>query len=78
MDASNKANILKLNMQGEIETKKVFLMRDFEKEIGNDKDVPAPYFGGEEGFQQVFYMLKRSCAAFLDFLIEKHQPHVER
>jgi len=42
-------------------------MRDFDEE---DKggDVPDPYFGGADGFEEVFQILKRSCNNLIDFL----------
>lgn len=49
----------------------VFKMRHFD-ELGNDLDVPDPYYGGESSFQNVYNILKRSNRQFLSFLIEKH------
>lgn len=40
------------------------LMRDYDTE-GNGQDVPDPYFGGNEGFQNVFDILDRSCRGLL-------------
>lgn len=50
----------------------VYKMRAFDKDQP-DADVPDPYYGGEKGFQDVFDILKRSTANFLDELTEKHQ-----
>ncbi|MDH5367025.1 MAG: low molecular weight phosphotyrosine protein phosphatase [Cyclobacteriaceae bacterium] len=44
------------------------LMRDYDTE-GKGQDVPDPYFGGDEGFQNVFYILERSCRGLLKKLI---------
>jgi len=51
---------------------KITLMRNFDQ---NDKgaDVPDPYFGGEEGFQNVFDILERSTSDLLDFIIEEQK-----
>ena len=46
-------------------------MRDFDEEYKGG-DVPDPYFGGADGFEEVFQILKRSCNNLIDFL-EKEQ-----
>lgn len=50
----------------------LYLMRDFDT---NDKgaNVPDPYYGGKDGFENVFQILDRSMANFIDFLVEKHR-----
>lgn len=68
MDTSNQRNIiheLADKHQG------LFLMRDFDEE-GKGLDVPDPYYGGTDGFDEVYSILNRSLDAFLDYLIEKH------
>jgi protein-tyrosine phosphatase len=71
MDRSNHMNILKLNGGGEI-LAKLYLMREFDPADDGTTEVPDPYFGGEEGFQLVFDILKRSNEQFLDYLIREH------
>jgi protein-tyrosine phosphatase len=45
----------------------VMLMRDFDREdVGHD--VPDPYYGGPDGFEEVFRILDRSCAVLLDHI----------
>ena len=39
------------------------LLRDYDPEGGSD--VPDPYYGGAEGFDNVFRMVERCCRAFL-------------
>jgi len=75
MDKKNKANIIKLSSGKDAINKKVYLMREFETNDFLDKDVPDPYFGGEDGFQQVHDILFRTCFNLLEFLKEKHQLH---
>lgn len=70
MDAANLENIQKLDQTKEFEDK-VMLMRVFDDQAKN-ADVPDPYFGGEEGFQNVYDILERSVSNFLDWLIKKH------
>ena len=63
MDGSNKENVLKL-ARNESDRKKVKLFL----ELTNDyalKDVPDPWFGGDEGFVEVFEMLENACENFL-------------
>ncbi|MEX3011745.1 low molecular weight protein-tyrosine-phosphatase [Hoeflea sp. TYP-13] len=35
---------------------------------GRNEDVPDPYYGGPEGFETVYRMLKKGCLALLDDL----------
>jgi protein-tyrosine phosphatase len=43
---------------------KIHKMTDFSKEWGY-KEVPDPYFGGEEGFELVLDLLEDACAGLL-------------
>ncbi|EMR03580.1 low molecular weight protein-tyrosine-phosphatase [Cesiribacter andamanensis] len=40
--------------------------------------VPDPYYGGDEGFEEVYHILDRSIAHFIDFVCRRHslRPHV--
>lgn len=66
MDTSNLQNTLALGMPSGV----VELMRAHDP--AGPGDVPDPYFGGAEGFEQVFQMLSRSTLALLDHL--QNQP----
>lgn len=69
MDASNYTNIFKLPNARKHE-KKIRLMRTFDtKEPGSD--VPDPYYGGLDGFQEVFDILDRSTEQLLVHLREE-------
>ncbi|MGM0546322.1 MAG: low molecular weight protein-tyrosine-phosphatase [Bacteroidota bacterium] len=48
---------------------KIGRMRDFDPRPG-DGEVPDPYYGGPEGFENVFQIVKRSCQNLLDELEE--------
>ena len=50
-----------------------YLMREFDP-VKDSHDVPDPYFGGMDGFQQVYEMLLRSCNNLLDHIIETKKP----
>jgi protein-tyrosine phosphatase len=55
MDNANKMDILKL-ARNEADRAKVKLILD-EIYPGENREVPDPYYGGDEGFQEVFDML---------------------
>lgn len=66
MDNSNKENVLAL-AQNDEQRKKVRLILD-EIFPGENVDVPDPYFGGDEGFIQVYKMLDEACDRIVDKL----------
>jgi protein-tyrosine phosphatase len=72
MDHSNHRNILKLATIDH-HTQKVMLMRDFDPK-GKGLEVPDPYYGGEQGFQEVFDILDRSMDQFVKHLEERYLP----
>jgi len=49
---------------------KIRLMREWDEEAaGEDKpEVPDPYYGGPQGFEDMYTMLYRSCSRLLDEL----------
>lgn len=71
MDQSNFEDVLAtLHVDG---PSKVFKMRDFETSADlKSLDVPDPYFGGDEGFEEVFQILDRTTENLLDFLVAQH------
>lgn len=74
MDPENYNDILRL-APGSGYSHKVKLIREFDPQPGN-KSVPDPYYGGMDGFQNVFEVLRRSCEPLLDELesrIEKQR-----
>ncbi|MEL7833503.1 low molecular weight protein-tyrosine-phosphatase [Fodinibius sp. Rm-B-1B1-1] len=71
MDNENLDNIRQL-ANGNDEHK-IGRMRDFDPQPG-DGEVPDPYYGGPEGFENVFQIVKRSCENLLDEL----EAHVEK
>lgn len=68
MDRSNHNNILQLT-DDQTQRNKVKLMREFDTEEG--EEVPDPYYGGEDGFQEVFDILDRSMDGFIAHLQSK-------
>jgi protein-tyrosine phosphatase len=72
MDRSNRNNILSLSRDERIARPKVFLMREFEDEAVS-QDVPDPYWSEQDGFEQVYAILWKSCRNLLDYIKSQHQ-----
>ncbi|MFD2561788.1 low molecular weight protein-tyrosine-phosphatase [Aquimarina rubra] len=65
MDKANYYDIIKL-ARSEKEKEKVRLILN-ELYPNQDLDVPDPYYGGEQGFEDVYEMLNKAC----DHLVQK-------
>lgn len=70
MDHSNHRNILRL-ANAKNHPEKILLMRSFDPK-GKDEEVPDPYYGGEQHFQDVFDILNRTMNSFVQHLEEKY------
>ncbi len=66
MDSENYTNIKRLDRDG-LFTEKIKMMREFGPQP-DEMDVPDPYYGGMDGFQNVFDVLMRSSVNLLDEL----------
>jgi len=66
MDSSNLQNIEDMDRRSRYGSK-VYLMREFDP-TPQDGEVPDPYYGGQQGFENVYQILERSCEALLDEL----------
>jgi protein-tyrosine phosphatase len=64
MDKSNFRKLKSWTTTPGDETK-IRMMREFDFQGGGDLDVPDPYYGGIEGFETTFDIVKRSCAGLL-------------
>ncbi|MBX2978971.1 MAG: low molecular weight phosphotyrosine protein phosphatase [Flavobacteriales bacterium] len=64
MDASNLQNMLKLAPNDALAAK-AYLIMDHAP-AHPLREVPDPYFGGDEGFDAVYHMLMDACNALLD------------
>ncbi|PWH84793.1 protein-tyrosine-phosphatase [Brumimicrobium oceani] len=69
MDKSNFDNVRKLS-RDENDTQKIELFLNL-THPGKDLEVPDPYFGGDEGFQDVFEMLDAGTDVILKELKER-------
>lgn len=67
--AMDRQNLLDLRAlaRGSDGGAQVHLLREFDPEPG-DQQVPDPYYGGPEGFDHVYAMVHRACAALLEKL----------
>jgi protein-tyrosine phosphatase len=52
-------------------TAKVHRMTDFGPDAGILDDVPDPYYGGADGFEEVYDVLERACRGLLDDLMAR-------
>ena len=66
MDRENYQDILYLDREGKYEDK-VRLMCDFATQK-QDKEVPDPYYGGQDGFDYVIELLFDACAGLLEYI----------
>ena len=64
MDNSNYKNILRLARNKTDEEKvSLFLNQSYPNE---NMDVPDPYYGGEQGFEDVYQMVDKACDDFIN------------
>ena len=75
MDKSNLDDILALDATGKL-GHKVRLFREFDPEPG-DYQVPDTYYGGPEGFEEVFQMVERTSRMLFHRIAEEHQLSVQ-
>ncbi|MDT7833015.1 low molecular weight protein-tyrosine-phosphatase [Flavobacteriaceae bacterium S356] len=59
MDQSNYYNILSLARTEEDNAKVKMILN--ESHVGQDREVPDPYYGGDRGFENVYTMLDEAC-----------------
>ena len=72
MDDSNYKNVMSLkNRETFSDSCKVRKMQEFSISF-YEKEVPDPYFGGEDGFDYVLDILTDSTSGFLDYVFKNH------
>ena len=59
MDSENYNNILKLASSVDDENKVKLILNEIEPD--SNSSVPDPYYGGDEGFENVYQMLNLAC-----------------
>jgi protein-tyrosine phosphatase len=67
MDKENLANIRKLARSRD-QLDKIQLFRNFDPQANDEAEVPDPYYGGEEGFENVFEIVTRTSQHLLTAL----------
>ena len=67
MDTHNQDELLALS-KGQANRARIRLMREFDPEANGEHSVPDPYYGGIDGFEQVYDILDRSTRRLLDSL----------
>ena len=65
MDESNLADLHDLATSPE-QRAKIRLLREFDPEADSDLEVPDPYYGGPNGFADVFDLVDASCRGLLE------------
>ena len=68
MDRSNLRDLRHLEQSGDGRAQ-LNLLREFDPHSDGDLDVPDPYYGGPDGFDLMFEMIDRTCAAFVEHLL---------
>jgi protein-tyrosine phosphatase len=71
MDGSNRDKVERLASQAAGRAE-VHMFRAFDDEAGTDLDVPDPYFGGPDGFEDVHDMVERACRGLLEHIRSEH------
>lgn len=72
MDSSNFSDITYMDKKGRF-AGKIYRMREFDTNA-DSPDVPDPYYGGMDGFEQVYAMLYTACEQLLELL----KPHIQK
>lgn len=71
MDASNREDLLGL-AQHDDHRRRVHLLRSFDPASEHGAAVPDPYYGGPDGFEQVFDVCEAGCRGLLAHLRAEH------
>ncbi|MCH7413446.1 low molecular weight phosphotyrosine protein phosphatase [Belliella sp. R4-6] len=75
MDAANKTNIERLIVSSNLNHDQVYLIREFQPNP-SQMEVPDPYYGGMDAFEDVYDILDDAINYFLKFLKEEHKTYV--
>lgn len=69
MDEGNRATIRALG-----DSDRLLMFRDFDPQAtSDDRDVPDPYFGGDDGFDTVLEMVERTSDRVVDLLRQRFE-----
>ena len=67
MDRENRDHLLNLTRLPD-QRRKIHLLREFDPEGGPDVSVPDPYYGGIDGFEDIYAIIERSVYGLLSNL----------
>ena len=76
MDATNLGDLRRLADHAGIDTP-IRRFREFDPHAEDDLDVPDPYYGGPEGFDEVVEMCRRTAAAVVEHVTRTQGDTVE-
>jgi protein-tyrosine phosphatase len=65
MDRENLSHLLAIAPDARAR-RKVRLLREFDRAAGPDLDVPDPYYGGADGFDEVLDLVEAACRGLLE------------
>lgn len=71
MDGSNFKNLHGL-ARNDADRSKIAMLRDFDATVPKGSQVPDPYAGGPEGFENVFDMIELASEGLLEHLRARH------
>lgn len=69
MDESNYSNVILLARNKDDRDKVKLILNEIEPSA--NKSVPDPYFGGEQGFENVFQLLNKACDKIIENISNK-------
>jgi len=72
MDVGIKNTLARLATSDDARAK-LHLLRSFDPASPSDAPVPDPYYGGPDGFEDVFDICEAACRGLLDHIIDQHQ-----
>lgn len=73
MDQDNQKTLRSLASSAE-DRGKIHLLREYDPQGGSDQGVPDPYYGGRQGFERVYDIVRRSTEQLLDHLEGDEHP----
>ncbi|MDP6980985.1 MAG: low molecular weight protein-tyrosine-phosphatase [Myxococcota bacterium] len=71
MDGENFADLKRLTDDAAHHAR-LYLLRHFEPGDSKERNVPDPYYGGDDGFAHVFEICEAACRGLLDHIVEQH------
>lgn len=76
MDRENLANLNHIAQQQDRLRARVLLMTHFAEGGSQNQDVPDPYYGGSDGFEEVYQLLEPACQNLLSDIQKEIQSEL--